>query len=72
MKRLTIAVFLLSLGFSQSASDAVRLFEMETGFGSRAQSMGNAYTALSDDISGLYWNPAGIGQIGRASCRERV
>ena len=60
---LTIVVFLLSIGFSQSASDAVRLFEMETGFGSRAQSMGNAYTALSNDISGLYWNPAGIGQI---------
>jgi len=63
MKHSIFIILLLTLGFSQSASDAVRLFEMETGYGLRAQSMGNAYTALSDDISGLYWNPAGLGQI---------
>jgi hypothetical protein len=28
--------------------------------GSRAVAMGNAYTALADDITSVYWNPAGL------------
>ena len=30
------------------------------GVGVRAIGMGSAFTAVSDDLSGLYWNPAGI------------
>jgi Uncharacterised protein family (UPF0164) len=30
------------------------------GMGSRAMGMGGAFVGLSDDISALYWNPAGV------------
>ena len=33
------------------------------GVGARAQAMAGAYTALADDISALYWNSAGIGNL---------
>ncbi|MEW6557587.1 MAG: PorV/PorQ family protein [Elusimicrobiota bacterium] len=33
---------------------------LKTGIGSRALAMGSAFTAVSDDASNVYWNPAGI------------
>ena len=33
------------------------------GTGARAMGMGGAYTALSDDFSGLFWNPAGLARM---------
>jgi len=37
---------------------------METrGLGARAIAMGGAYTAVSDDVSACYYNPAGLAQI---------
>lgn len=35
----------------------------QIGVGSRALALGGAFTAISDDSSALYWNPAGIIQI---------
>jgi tetratricopeptide (TPR) repeat protein len=32
--------------------------------GTRAMGMGNAFTAVADDTSAMYWNPAGLDQIG--------
>ncbi|KAB2926283.1 MAG: UPF0164 family protein [Bacteroidetes bacterium] len=34
---------------------------LKIGMGARALGMGAAYTAVSNDISGIYWNPAGLG-----------
>ncbi|MCP5108657.1 MAG: hypothetical protein GY950_35050 [bacterium] len=34
-------------------------------FGARALSMGNAFTAAADDLSAVFWNPAGIAQFNR-------
>jgi long-chain fatty acid transport protein len=34
------------------------------GYGSRAISMGGAYSAVSDDFAAAYYNPAGLPQIG--------
>ncbi len=31
--------------------------------GARAAAMGGAYTAISEDASGIFWNPAGLVQI---------
>lgn len=37
------------------------------GFGTRAMGMGGAFTAVADDESAFYWNPAGITQVRFAS-----
>lgn len=36
---------------------------LQIGVGSRATGMGGAYVAVSNDVSALYWNAAGIAQI---------
>ena len=36
---------------------------LKLGNGVRAPSMGEAFTAVVDDASGIYWNPAGIAQL---------
>ena len=36
---------------------------LEIGIGARAVATGGAFTAISDDISALYWNPAGLHHI---------
>ena len=33
---------------------------MATGFGGRALAMGGAHTALANDVTSAYWNPAGL------------
>ncbi|NOZ74111.1 MAG: hypothetical protein GXO90_01865 [FCB group bacterium] len=62
-----IPVFLfISALPAQTAWDAIHIFEGETGFGTRALSLGGAYTGLANDFSAVYWNPAGLGQIDQA------
>ena len=38
---------------------------LKIGVGARATAMGGAFTAISDDGTALYWNPAGLAQIER-------
>lgn len=45
---------------SQTPGEAVAFRDQEDGSGIVAQSMGNAFTAVADDWSALYWNPAGL------------
>lgn len=49
--------------FSQDDSDALRPFTGIEGMGARALGMGGAYTAVSDDYSASFWNPAGLAQL---------
>jgi len=35
---------------------------LEIGVGARAIGMGGAFVATANDVSALYWNPAGIGR----------
>ena len=37
---------------------------LEIGVGARATALGNAYTAVSNDPSSIYWNPAGLSWVG--------
>ncbi len=39
---------------------------MENGGGARALGMGGAFTAVADDPSATFWNPAGIAEISQA------
>src|SRR5258708_5756670 len=39
---------------------------LNIGVGARAIGMGEAFTAMSDDVSSLYWNPAGIALLNQS------
>ena len=63
---LTVAIAVLIQSYAliaQNYNDALLLSEPGLYTGARALSMGNSYTSLSDDISGLLFNPAGIGMV---------
>ncbi|MFH1715393.1 MAG: PorV/PorQ family protein [Elusimicrobiota bacterium] len=47
---------------SKSAGTAGAQF-LKFGAGSRAAAMGNAQTALTDDVNSIYWNPAGLNDV---------
>lgn len=36
---------------------------LRLGIGAKAMAMGRAFTAIANDVSTLYWNPAGMGQM---------
>ncbi|MEJ2195106.1 MAG: hypothetical protein P8X73_09660 [Ignavibacteriaceae bacterium] len=61
LKLLTVLFGLSSISFSQNYNDALLLSEPGIYTGARALGMGNSYTALSDDFSGVIFNPAGLG-----------
>ncbi|MFQ5798982.1 MAG: OmpP1/FadL family transporter [Bacteroidota bacterium] len=50
---------------AQFPEDALRLSTLGVGVGGRALGMGNAFTAVSDDYTAIFWNPAGLAQIRR-------
>jgi long-subunit fatty acid transport protein len=47
---------------AQFPEDALRFSSAGYGVGARALGMGNAYKAVANDFSALYWNPAGLAQ----------
>ncbi len=48
---------------AQDESDAIRPFQNEFGPGARAMALGGAYSAIAEDYTAVYWNPAGLAQI---------
>ena len=48
---------------AQNAADAIYILDNEIGFSARAIGMGGAYTAIAEDYSAIYWNPAGLAQV---------
>ncbi len=50
--------------FAEGDGGQAGLF-LRYGVGGRALGMGRAFVAVSDDASGVYWNPAGIVSAGR-------
>jgi opacity protein-like surface antigen len=56
---LTAQLFPQSL--SKSGTTAAQFLKI--GVGARAIGMGGAFTATADDITALYWNPAGLAQV---------
>ncbi len=58
-----LTIFMITTAFSQTAQEGIELIENESGFGIRAAGMGNAFTAVANDYSAIYWNPAGLSQL---------
>ena len=65
LKAAILGSLILIPSFSSFASDVGTTAAnfLKIGIGARATAMGGAYTALADDGSALYWNPAGLAQI---------
>lgn len=59
-----IVLALVAAGLLAAAGPARAWFE-ESDVGSRAIGFARAYTAIADDPSALYWNPAGLATLGR-------
>lgn len=56
------AIFMIKLGLLW-AQDIPFTWGHNWGVGARAMAMGGAYTAIADDYSAMYYNPAGLGQL---------
>jgi type IX secretion system protein PorV len=66
------ALALLVLLLLPLSAEGAQIFEkvgtlggqsLKIGVGARAAAMGDAYVALSDDATAVYWNPAGIARL---------
>ncbi len=62
MKRFAIVLLILSIALPASAREIGRYFES-----TRALGMGGAFTAVSDDVNALFYNPAGLAKIDKWS-----
>jgi hypothetical protein len=66
---LLFVIFLLtSVGSGEAAEEFEKVGTigaqfLKIGIGARATAMGGAFTAVADDASSLYWNPAGIARL---------
>jgi len=60
-----LSTFLLSIIFAQNNIATTSAAFLEIGPGARSIGMGSAYTAVADDPSTMYWNPAGIVNISK-------
>ncbi|MGE5411889.1 MAG: hypothetical protein ACM3MI_13085, partial [Clostridiales bacterium] len=49
-----------TLGGQRAGISAAQFLKI--GIGGRASSMGDAFVAVANDASALYWNPAGLSQ----------
>ncbi len=67
LRSIIISSLFLSNGQTQTASEAIHILENEIGYGARSLGMGGAFTALGNDPSGMYWNPAGLADISNGS-----
>jgi long-subunit fatty acid transport protein len=63
--RFILLISFLAFGLvqAQDETDAIRPFQNEFGPGARAMALGGAYSAIAEDYSAVYWNPAGLTQI---------
>ena len=62
-KVLTILVLFVSMAFGQTKVGSTAAPFLNIGIGPRAISMGGAFVATANDVTTLYWNPAGVSRM---------
>ena len=67
MKKITqvLALIMVAVSSFAAVNNSVSIIfpVLDMGSGARAMGMGEAYTAVADDASSLYWNSAGLGTV---------
>jgi hypothetical protein len=69
MTRILFILILLSsailthFAFADVDFDYLHGSDLGMGIGARAMSMGGAFTAIADDATAVFWNPAGLAQL---------
>jgi hypothetical protein len=67
VKRSLIFSLLIASLIAQSNVATTSASFLEIGAGARSLAMGGSYVSVADDVSSLYWNPAGIVNLERPS-----
>jgi len=67
VKQSLIFSLLIASLFAQSNVATTSASFLEIGAGARSLAMGGSYVSVADDVSSLYWNPAGIVYLERPS-----
>ena len=62
-KILVLTFAFLVMVTTAGAVDSTSLQFLKLGIGARGIGMGEAFTAVSDDATALYWNPAGLARV---------
>lgn len=60
-----ISIAFSTTGFAVSKVGTTSAQFLKIGVGARAIAMGGAFVAVANDVTGLYWNPAGIARLHR-------
>lgn len=59
----TLSIWTPAYPQTQSRAGTATANFLELGFGGAGNAMGDAYVSMGQDISALYWNPAGLGYM---------
>ena len=62
---ISFTMILTAQDFTKAGSSAAQFLKIPVG--ARAASVGNAFASISNDVSSMYWNPAGLSQVKRFS-----
>lgn len=66
----SVVLLITSIGFAQDEFSKVATGTaqfLKLGAGARGTALGDAYSALANDVSSMYWNPSGIQNIERTA-----
>ena len=67
IRDIILNIIIASTVFSQTNVATTAASFLEIGSGAKSLSMGGAFVSVANDVSALYWNPAGIVNIDRLS-----
>jgi hypothetical protein len=71
IRSITLIAALMIISISSFAQKPMRAGTtsvdfLEIGYGAAGNALGDAYVSLANDVSAIYWNPAGLAQLSRS------